>query len=87
MSQRYPPRADLEYDEPAGGFPGDRCAVCGGPSVIRVRWWETAPQPITPTRFVREGRSETHFFRAGHRAVSERVYTRFTGMRRKRARA
>jgi hypothetical protein len=84
MPPTFPPRADLEYDEPEDGFPRTGCAVCGGPSIIRVRWWETASQPVSKTRFVRSGRSEAHFFCAQHRAVSWRVYVRFTTMRQKR---
>jgi hypothetical protein len=79
----YPERADLEYDEPSEGFPEADCAVCGEAAAIRVRWWETVHPPISKTRFVRAGRSETHFFCFRHRAVSWRVYARFTTMRSK----
>ncbi len=86
MNPRYPPRADVEYDKPADGFPQAACVVCGrSPCAIRVRWWETAHTPISPTRFVRAGRSETHFFCLAHGAASEHVYVRFTARKQKRA--
>ncbi len=86
MNTKYPPRADLEYDEPADGFPEAVCAICGrSPCIVRVRWWETAHKPITPKGFVRAGRSEAHFFCLAHRSASERVYARFTMLKQKRA--
>lgn len=62
--------------------------MCGAsPCAIRVRWWETAHKPITPTRFVREGRSEAHHFCLEHRRASELVYVRFTSRKQKPASA
>jgi hypothetical protein len=83
VNYRFPPRADLEYDEPPEGFPGEACSVCGEEASIRVRWWETAQKQPSPRQFIRAGRSESHHFCAEHRSVSERVYIRFTGMRQK----
>jgi hypothetical protein len=88
VNYRFPPRADLEYDEPPEGFPDDACSVCGGkPSSIRVRWWETSQKQPSPKQFVRAGRSESHFFCVEHRSMSERVYVRFTSMRQKQSSA
>lgn len=86
-ANRFPPRADLEYDEPAEGFADEPCSVCGEtPSAIRVRWWETAhKQPTSRKQFLRAGRSESHHFCVAHRQASERVYIRFTTMRQKPA--
>jgi len=82
---RFPPRADLEYDEPPDGFPEAVCAVCGGqPCAIRVRWWETSQKQPSPRQFIRAGRSESHYFCVEHRSMSERVYVRFTSMKQKR---
>jgi hypothetical protein len=86
VNYRFPPRADLEYDEPPEGFPDAVCSICGGGSVaIRVRWWETAHKQPAGKQFVRAGRSESHYFCVEHRLASERVYIRFTGMRQKPA--
>ena len=86
MNPNFPPRADLEYDEPADGFPEATCGTCGrSPAAIRVRWWEKACKPITKSQFLREGRSESHYFCLEHRALSERVYVRFTSLKLGRA--
>lgn len=86
MSSRYPPRADLEFDEPTDGFPDETCAICGtSPCAMRVRWWETQSKQISAVRFERAGRTESHYFCIAHREAAERVYVRFTSMKQRKS--